>query len=51
MPGGTEEIRFQTGGPIDRMTVKADGKVGIGTVTPLCELHVIGKISATWRHI
>ena len=40
-------LRFQTGGNNDRLTIKNDGKVGIGTATPQNELNVIGDINAT----
>lgn len=47
------EIRFQTGGanPINRMCVKIDGKVGIGTTNPTALLSVNGSannLTGTW---
>lgn len=43
------DIRFSAGGFTDsclRMVLKGDGKLGIGTVTPLSKIHVAGSIYA-----
>jgi hypothetical protein len=40
-------IRFQTGGTNDRMTILADGKVGINTTTPTVQLEVNGAVKAS----
>jgi len=39
-------IRFQTGGTNDRMTILANGNVGIATVTPTTPLEVNGAVKA-----
>jgi hypothetical protein len=40
----TGTMRFQTGGANDRITILADGKVGINTVTPSATLQVNGSV-------
>ena len=52
MPG---KISFSTtpdgdGVPAERMTIKNDGKVGIGTTTPTQMLTVSGNINVTSGH-
>ena len=42
----TGTMRFQTGGANDRITILADGKVGINTVTPSTTLEVNGAVKA-----
>jgi len=46
------DLRFQTtldnnGDIYDRMTIRYDGKVGIGTTTPTAQLHVVGSTGIT----
>ena len=37
------DLQLRTGGNVTRMTIKANGKVGIGTPTPTGNLHVRGS--------
>ena len=43
--GGT--MQFQTGGSFTRMTILADGKVGIKTTSPTTDLEVNGSVKAS----
>ena len=45
-PGTTGDLILQNNGA-DRVTIKADGKVGIGRGIPTADLHVLGDIVAT----
>jgi len=40
---GSETMQFRTGGNLTRMTIRDDGKVGIGTTNPVFLLHVNGS--------
>jgi hypothetical protein len=45
--GGSKlPFRIQTGTPTNTLTLKSDGKVGIGTWSPVETLHVVGNIRA-----
>jgi hypothetical protein len=44
--GSKMPFRIQPGTPTNTITLKADGKVGIGTWSPLATLHVVGNIFA-----
>ena len=41
----SEDLNFLTGNNTSRMTIKADGKVGIGTTSPAATLTVTGKMA------
>lgn len=42
---GALDLKFYTSGYLNtRLTIKADGKIGIGTASPSCQLHVAGPI-------
>ncbi|WP_282774876.1 hypothetical protein [Phaeodactylibacter xiamenensis] len=47
--GFAADLRFQTGYPqlMPRMSVTANGKVGIGTTTPSFDLHTVGHTHTT----
>ena len=40
----SDRLQFQTGGTANRMVIKSDGNVGIGTASPAQKLHVEGNI-------
>jgi hypothetical protein len=44
---GDSSIAFRSGGNNTKMTLEANGNVGIGTLTPTQKLHVIGNILAS----
>ena len=47
--GFQADLRFQTGYPqlLPRLSITADGKVGIGTTTPSFDLHTVGNTHTT----
>lgn len=47
--GFAADLRFQTGYPklLPRMSISADGRVGIGTTTPSFDLHTVGHTHTT----
>lgn len=49
LDGFAADLRFQTGYPqlLPRMSITADGKVGIGTTTPGFALHTVGNTHTT----
>lgn len=47
--GGRQPFRVEAGAPTHALVVEADGDIGVGTLNPVVELHIVSGDSPTMR--